>query len=162
MKNSLVVGIIQDSPVYLDLDKSMEKALELVRKAAANGAELIVFGETWLSGYPAWLDSCEEVNYWDHEPVKEIYARTHQNSIEVPGKETAQFPPYNLTKTQLWDQSKAELLIITKNVAQAILGLFGITVAPPCHSQRPTNYHDLLETDLLEKDMPQEGSSWNN
>ena len=91
MKKSVIAGIIQDSPVYLDLDKSMEKAVQLVREAAANGAELVVFGETWFSGYPAWLDSCEEVNYWDHEPIKEIYARTHLNSIEVPGKETAQF-----------------------------------------------------------------------
>ena len=91
MKKSVVVGIIQDSPVYLDLDKSTDKALELVRQAATDDAELVVFGETWLSGYPAWLDSCDEVNYWDHEPVKEIFARTHQNSIEVPGKETTQF-----------------------------------------------------------------------
>ncbi len=90
MKKSVVVGIIQDSPVYLDLDKCMEKAQDLVSQAADEKADLIVFGETWLSGYPAWLDSCDEVNYWDHEPVKEIFARTVQNSIEVPGKETAQ------------------------------------------------------------------------
>ena len=76
MKKSVVVGIIQDSPVYLDLDKSMEKAEILVKKAASKGAELIVFGETWLSGYPAWLDTCDEVNYWDHEPVKELFARS--------------------------------------------------------------------------------------
>ena len=90
MEKSVVVGIIQDSPVYLDLEKSMEKADVLVERAASKGADLIVFGETWLSGYPAWLDSCDEVNYWDHEPVKEIFSRTFDNSIEVPGKETAQ------------------------------------------------------------------------
>jgi predicted amidohydrolase len=88
MKKSVVVAIIQDSPVYLDLGKSMEKAEALIKSAASKGAELIVFGETWLSGYPAWLDTCDEVNYWDHEPVKEIFARTYMNSIEVPGKET--------------------------------------------------------------------------
>jgi len=88
MKKSVVVGIIQDSPVYLDLEKSIEKALELTKNAASKGAELIVFGETWLTGYPAWLDTCDEVNYWNHEPIKEIFARTHRNSIEVPGKES--------------------------------------------------------------------------
>jgi nitrilase len=88
MNKSVIVGIIQDSPVYQDLDKSMQKAQELARQAAANKAQLIVFGETWLSGYPAWLDSCDEVNYWDHEPVKEIFARTYRNSVEVPGNET--------------------------------------------------------------------------
>lgn len=90
MNKSVVIGIIQDSPVYLDLQKSMEKAEILLKNAASKGADLIVFGETWLSGYPAWLDSCDEVNYWDHEPVKEIFARTFRNSIEVPGKETDQ------------------------------------------------------------------------
>ena len=84
MKKSVIVGIIQDSPVYMDVDKSMEKAVELVRKAASNGAELIVFGETWLSGYPAWLDCCEEVNYWDHEPVKEILRQSGFLSISSP------------------------------------------------------------------------------
>lgn len=91
MKKSVRVAIIQNSPAYLNLDQCMKKAEDLVRKAADKGAELIVFGETWLSGYPSWLDYCEEVNYWDHEPVKEVFALTHSNSITVPGKETELF-----------------------------------------------------------------------
>ena len=55
MKKSVIVGIIQDSSVYLDRDKSMDEAEILLKNAAIKGAELMVFGETWLSGYPAWL-----------------------------------------------------------------------------------------------------------
>lgn len=88
MKKSVVAAIIQNSPIYLNLKQSTEKAAGLIRAAAGDGAELLVFGETWLSGYPSWLDYCEEVNFWDHEPIKEIYALTHSNSITVPGKET--------------------------------------------------------------------------
>ena len=28
--------------------------------AAAEGAELVVFPETWLPGYPIWLDVCRD------------------------------------------------------------------------------------------------------
>ena len=88
MKKSLTVGIIQSAPVYLDLEKSLEKAIGLIENAVGKGAELLVFGETWLSGYPAWLDYCPEAGLWDYEPVKEIFAQMYHNSIEIPGKET--------------------------------------------------------------------------
>ena len=91
MIRPVTVAIIQGGPVYLDLEASMKKAEELISGAAARGAGLVVFGETWLSGYPSWLDYCRDVNLWDHEPVKEVYALTHENSITVPGPETDLF-----------------------------------------------------------------------
>ncbi len=66
----------------------MAKAIELTEEAARRGAQLIAFGETWLPGYPAWLDYCPETALWDHAPSKEVFARLRQNSIVVPGKET--------------------------------------------------------------------------
>lgn len=58
-----------------------EKALE----AAAAGAELIVFPETWIPGYPAWLDLCRDAALWDHAPVKAVFARIAENSVAIPG-----------------------------------------------------------------------------
>ena len=87
-RKSVIVAIVQDGPLYLNLQGSLEKAAGLIRDAAKNKAELIVFGETWLSGYPSWLDNCRDVNLWNHEPVKEIYALTHENSVTIPGSET--------------------------------------------------------------------------
>jgi len=91
MKTSVKIGIIQSGPEYLDLPKSMEKAAVLVEEAVGKGAELVVFGETWLSGYPAWLDHCPEAALWDHGPTKEVFAKMHRNSIAVPGQETGVF-----------------------------------------------------------------------
>ncbi|MFC2098112.1 carbon-nitrogen hydrolase family protein [Bacteroidota bacterium] len=87
-QKSVITAIVQDSPVYLNLKQCMEKAEALISSASGDGAELIVFGETWLCGYPSWLDYCKDVNLWDHEPVKQVYALTHSNSITVPGPET--------------------------------------------------------------------------
>jgi predicted amidohydrolase len=84
----LKVAAIQAAPVYLDLEASIKRALSLISEAAGLGARLVVFPETWLPGYPAWLDCCRDVALWDHEPVKRVYARLMENSIVVPGPAT--------------------------------------------------------------------------
>ncbi len=67
MSDPISVAIIQSSPVFLDLEASMAKAIALTEEAARNGARLVTFGETWLSGYPAWLDYCSDVALWGAE-----------------------------------------------------------------------------------------------
>lgn len=82
------VAAVQAAPVYLDLARSVEKAIGLISDAASQGAQLIVFPETWLPGYPAWLDCCRDVALWDHPPVKKVFARLMDNSVVVPGPAT--------------------------------------------------------------------------
>jgi nitrilase len=88
MRGIFRVAIVQNSPVFLDLDASLAKAIRLVEEAAKRQARLIVFGETWLPGYPAWLDYCRDVALWDHRPSKNVFAKLRRNSLTVPGKET--------------------------------------------------------------------------
>ena len=85
--SKVTVSIIQHSPVYLDKTKSIDKAVTLLKNAAAEGAKLAVFGETWLSGYPAWLDYCPEAGLWGHEPVKELFLKTYENGVSADGPE---------------------------------------------------------------------------
>ena len=82
------VAAVQAAPFYLDLSRSVEKAVGLISDAAMQGARLIVFPETWLPGYPAWLDCCRDVALWDHPPVKKVFARLMENSVAVPGPAT--------------------------------------------------------------------------
>jgi nitrilase len=82
------VAAVQAGSVYLNLEQSLAKALALIADAASLGAKLIVFPETWLPGYPAWLDCCRDVALWDYEPAKKVFARLMENSVVVPGPVT--------------------------------------------------------------------------
>ena len=84
----LKVGIIQAAPVFQNLEASLALAVDYINKAASQGARLIVFGETWLPGYPAWLDYCPSVALWNHGPTKEVFAQLRGNSVAVPSRET--------------------------------------------------------------------------
>ncbi|HEX6317074.1 MAG TPA: carbon-nitrogen hydrolase family protein [Gemmatimonadaceae bacterium] len=78
------VAIVQSEPAST-LDEGLHRTEALVREAARSGATLVVFPETWLPGYPAWLDVCRDVALWDHAPVKEVFARYAANSVDVAG-----------------------------------------------------------------------------
>jgi len=79
---------VQAAPVFGDLNASLAKALDLTQQAASADATLICFGETFLPGYPAWLDYCPEAALWNNSAVKGVYAELRANSIVVPGPET--------------------------------------------------------------------------
>ena len=89
MKTKICVAAIQAEPDVASLDSSIEKARGWIRDAASQGAKLVVFPETWLPGYPTWLDCCRDAGLWEHEPTKRVFARLVENSVVVPGPHTA-------------------------------------------------------------------------
>lgn len=74
---------IQAAPVFLDLDRSIDKAIGLIGESARNGARLVAFPETWLPGYPwfTWLDSPA----WGMQFIQ----RYHDNSLTYGTPEAA-------------------------------------------------------------------------
>ncbi|MBA3805666.1 MAG: carbon-nitrogen hydrolase family protein [Acidobacteria bacterium] len=88
MTGKVKVAVVQSSPVFMNLEASLVKATDLMAQAAKQGVKILAFGETWLPGYPAWLDYCPDAALWNHQPTKEVFARLRQNSVVVPGRET--------------------------------------------------------------------------
>ncbi|MEL1244558.1 carbon-nitrogen hydrolase family protein [Flavobacterium sp. DGU11] len=73
---------VQASPVFLDVDATVDKAISIIAEAAGNGASLIAFPEVFVAGYPYWN--------WIMTPVQgsKWYEKLYVNSITVPGPET--------------------------------------------------------------------------
>lgn len=80
----VTVAIVQ-AEVASSLDELLERTADGVQRARAAGAELVVFPETWIPGYPVWLDVCRDAALWDHGPAKAVFARMAHDSVAVPG-----------------------------------------------------------------------------
>ena len=85
MSNQRVTVAIVQAEVVAGLEAMLERTNDGVREAGAAGAQLVVFPETWIPGYPAWLDICRDAALWDHTPAKAVFARMARDSVAVPG-----------------------------------------------------------------------------
>lgn len=76
------VAAIQATPVILDAEATVEKAVRLLGEAAAEGAGLAVLPETFVSLYPsnAWAQQAASFGGSD-----ELWERMWASSVEVPG-----------------------------------------------------------------------------
>ena len=68
------VAICQAAPVPLHIDSGIEKAVALASEAIEAGAKLVAFGETFLGGYPLWLDEAPGAALWNHPGSKALHA----------------------------------------------------------------------------------------
>jgi len=71
----------QAAPVFLDATKTAQKAVSLIEEAAGKGAELIVFPEVFIPGYPYWN--------WITDPVTggAWFEKLVKASVFLPGPE---------------------------------------------------------------------------
>ena len=84
-KEKVKVAVVQASPVFMDKDQSIKKACKLIKEAGKNGAELIVFSEAFIPGYPAFYTVGYETA--PHEWTDFMIA-LQENSILIPGEDT--------------------------------------------------------------------------
>ncbi|HUG45450.1 MAG TPA: carbon-nitrogen hydrolase family protein [Sphingomicrobium sp.] len=85
MRDRKVIAAIVQEEVASDIQGGLDLTRRRALEASAKGAELVVFPETWIPGYPAWLDLCRDAGLWDHGPVKAVFARLAENSVTIPG-----------------------------------------------------------------------------
>ena len=88
MPETVRVAAIQATPVILDAEASVAKALDLIGEAARDGVRLAVFPETFIPLYPS--------GSWGHQAARfdgfdEMWARLWENSVDVPGPHIDRF-----------------------------------------------------------------------
>ncbi len=76
----LRVAAAQVAPVYLNLEASVEKACRTITEAAEQGVRLVVFPESFLSGYPDWT---WVVPGAQGALLAELYTRLVDNAVRV-------------------------------------------------------------------------------
>lgn len=82
MTKSFKLAAAQAASVLFDKAASTEKACLLIAEAGRNGADLVAFGETWLPGYPFWVEGKVQDLTW------EASAAYIENALVIGGPET--------------------------------------------------------------------------
>ncbi len=83
MNSIFRVAAAQLAPIFLDLEASIEKACHWISKAGEEDVKVLVFPETWLPGYPIWIDSSPKAAFWGYRPTKKIFQQLYDNSPEI-------------------------------------------------------------------------------
>ena len=87
LKDTCRIAVVQCAPVMFDKTACTDKVIALTREAAANGAELIVFPELMIPGYPYGMTFGFTVGSRGADGRKD-WKLYYDNSILVPGEET--------------------------------------------------------------------------
>jgi nitrilase len=81
------VAIAQKAPVVLDKQKTIARAVELVDEAAAAGAQLVIFSEAFIPGYPAWIWRLRPGGDWGIS--EQAHARLLENAVAMGSDDLA-------------------------------------------------------------------------
>lgn len=78
------LAAVQATSVFLDLQRTVDKACGLIEQAASAGAQLVVFPEAFVPGYPVWVWFIPPGRT---HPLRQLYAELHANSVGIPSEE---------------------------------------------------------------------------
>lgn len=86
MSETLKVALAQMAPVWLNKQATLDKVCENIQHAADQKAQLVVFGESLVPGYPFWVEHTEGAVF-ESAVQKEIYAHYVNHSVDVDAGE---------------------------------------------------------------------------
>jgi len=78
----LKIALPQLSPIWMNRDGGLEKVIEAINIAAKENAELIVFSEGFVPGYPFWVDITGGAKFND-EAQKELFALYSDQAVNI-------------------------------------------------------------------------------
>lgn len=86
LKNTCKIAVIQATPIMFDKQKCLEKALALIEECAAEKAELIIFPELFIPGYPYGMTYGFKVGSRNENGRKD-WKKYYDNSLLADGEE---------------------------------------------------------------------------
>jgi amidase/nitrilase len=84
-REKVKVAVVQAAPVFMDKQKTIEKACKLIKEAGRNRAELIAFSEAFIPVYPAYYTVGYETP--SHE-WRDYMIALQDNSVVIPSEDT--------------------------------------------------------------------------
>src|SRR5215472_6092765 len=99
---SFRAAAVQVAPEFLDREATIKKLEDWVAKAKAAGADLVVFGESYIPAFPLWNML--------YAPVDQhaFFRRLFEHAVEVPGPHVE----------QLGDIARRQRVIISVGVTE--------------------------------------------
>ena len=84
MRSAVTVACVQAEPAILDREATVDRVAELTAQARSRGAELVVFPEAFVPGYPSnrWV---RHLAAGADPAARATFARLMRASVEVPG-----------------------------------------------------------------------------
>lgn len=79
------IAAAQLSPIFLNKEKTVEKACIAIAEAGDKGAKLIVFPEAFISGYPDWVWLIPNSKGAD---LNKLYLKLVENAVSIPDNST--------------------------------------------------------------------------
>lgn len=86
MMSKTKIAAAQLAPVFLNKEKTVEKACIAILEAGENGAKVIVFPEAFISGYPDWVWLIPNSKGTE---LNELYVKLVENAVSIPDDSTA-------------------------------------------------------------------------
>lgn len=80
------VCLVQDSPIFFNKEKTINKVEELTKKYAKQGCELIVFPESFIPGYPRGFSFGAKIGSRTKEG-RNLYSEYYKNSVDIESKD---------------------------------------------------------------------------
>lgn len=84
-RDPYAIAAAQLSPVFLDREATVDRAIAAMHDASARGARLIVFPEAFVPGYPLWIWS---IPAGDTHGLRALYAELLREAVAVPDETT--------------------------------------------------------------------------
>lgn len=79
---AMKIALAQMAPVWLNRSATLEKILDRVETAAREGAQLVVFGEALLPGYPFWPELTDGAVF-ESDIQKDLFAHYVNNAVDL-------------------------------------------------------------------------------